>query len=164
MTGVQTCALPIWEQKNLINSLYIVPENNEVHNRELEVKFKTIEENEQRWEEYLVDDAKLVLVAFGTAARICKAVVDRAREEGLAVGLIRPITLWPFPAQALDRLAATADMFMSVEMSLGQMIEDVRLVLNGRRPVYFHGRVGGMLPVAGEVLADVKKIMGGGAT
>ena len=151
------------EQKNLINSLYIVPENNEVHNRELEVKFKTIEENEQRWEEYLVDDAKLVLVAFGTAARICKAVVDRAREEGLAVGLVRPITLWPFPAQALDRLAATADMFMSVEMSLGQMIEDVRLVLNGRRPVYFHGRVGGMLPVAGEVLADVKKIMGGGA-
>ncbi|MDQ0286591.1 2-oxoglutarate ferredoxin oxidoreductase subunit alpha [Desulfofundulus luciae] len=148
-------------EKKLINSLYIVPEELEQHNLKLAKKYALISEREQRWEEYRLDGAKLVLVAFGTAARICKAVVDRCREEGLAVGLIRPITLWPFPQKAFEPVIEKTERFLVVEMSLGQMVEDVRLTVNGRRPVYFYGRCGGMLPVAADVVREVKKLYGG---
>ncbi|RKO66789.1 3-methyl-2-oxobutanoate dehydrogenase subunit VorB [Desulfofundulus salinus] len=148
-------------EKKLINSLYIVPEELEQHNLKLAQKYALISEREQRWEEYRLDGAKLVLVAFGTAARICKAVVDRCREEGLAVGLIRPITLWPFPQNAFEPVIEETERFLVVEMSLGQMVEDVRLTVNGRRPVYFYGRCGGMLPVAADVVREVKKLYGG---
>ncbi len=147
--------------KKLISSLYIVPEELEQHNLKLAQKYTLIIEQEQRWEEYQLAGAKLVLVAFGTAARICKAVVDRCREEGLAVGLIRPITLWPFPQKAFAPVINEAEGFLVVEMSLGQMVEDVRLTVNGRRPVYFYGRCGGMLPVAADVVREVKKLYGG---
>ncbi|NHM27860.1 3-methyl-2-oxobutanoate dehydrogenase subunit VorB [Desulfofundulus sp. TPOSR] len=148
-------------EKKLINSLYIVPEELEQHNLKLARKYALIAEREQRWEEYRLGGAKLVLVAFGTAARICKAVVDRCREEGLAVGLIRPITLWPFPQKAFEPVIGEAERFLVVEMNLGQMVEDVRLTVNGRRPVYFYGRCGGMLPVAADVVREVKKLYGG---
>ncbi|SHJ30326.1 3-methyl-2-oxobutanoate dehydrogenase subunit VorB [Desulfofundulus thermosubterraneus] len=148
-------------EKKLINSLYIVPEELEQHNLKLARKYALITEREQRWEEYRLGGAKLVLVAFGTAARICKAVVDRCREEGLAVGLIRPITLWPFPQKAFEPVIEEAERFLVVEMNLGQMVEDVRLTVNGRRPVHFYGRCGGMLPVAADVVREVKKLYGG---
>ncbi|MBE3587979.1 MAG: 3-methyl-2-oxobutanoate dehydrogenase subunit VorB [Thermoanaerobacteraceae bacterium] len=149
-------------EKRLINSLYIVPEDLEKHNIKLAAKYSLISEKEQRWEGYRLEGARLVLVAFGTAARICKAVVDRARQDGLAVGLIRPITLWPFPVRAFTPLVEHAAAFLCVEMSMGQMVEDVRLAVSGRLPVYFYGRCGGMLPVAADVYREVQKIMAGG--
>lgn len=149
--------------KRLINSLYIVPEECEVHNIKLAKKYEVIKQNEQRWEEYQVEDAKLVIVAFGTSARICKAVVDRARREGMAVGLIRPITVWPYPNDVIAKVKETAEKFLVVEMNMGQMVEDVRLAVEGTRPVHFYGRVGGMLPVAKDVFEEVKKLYNGGA-
>lgn len=149
-------------EKKLINSLYIVPEDLEQHNFKLTRKFNEIAENEQRWEDYRLEDAEMVLVAFGTAARVCKAVVDHYRSEGIPVGLIRPLTLWPFPFKAFEPVMKTARWFLSVEMNMGQMVEDVRLAVNGRKPVYFYGRTGGMLPVASDVVREVKKIMAGG--
>ncbi|WP_018085108.1 3-methyl-2-oxobutanoate dehydrogenase subunit VorB [Desulfurispora thermophila] len=148
--------------KNLINSLYIVPENCEVHNQKLWEKYRQIAANEQRWEEYQTADAELVLVAYGTSARICKAVVDMCREAGQKVGLLRPITLWPFPEKPFTNLLTTAKQFLAVEMSTGQMVEDVRLAVNGQRPVYFYGRSGGMLPVARDVYREVQKLYCGG--
>lgn len=149
-------------EKKIINSLYIVPEELEQHNLRLAQKYALMIDREQRWEEYQLTGAKLVLVAFGTAARVCKAVVDRAREEGLPVGLIRPVTLWPFPVKAFSSVIEEAEEFLCVEMSTGQMVEDVRLAVNGRRPVYFYGRCGGMFPVAADVLREVKKYLTGG--
>lgn len=151
------------EKKNLISSLQIVPEHCENHNIRLGRKYQVMSDSEQRWEEYHTDDAELILVAFGTAARVCKAVVDKFREEGRAVGLMRPITLWPFPSQRLSALANTASHFLTVEMSMGQMVEDVRLAVNGKKPVHFYGRVGGMLPVARDIYHEAEKILTGGA-
>ena len=151
------------EKKNLINSLYIVPENCEVHNIKLGEKYKLIASSEQRWEEYRLEGAELVMVAYGTASRVCKAVVDMYRAEGIPVGLIRPITLWPFPNRRISELAETAKSFLSVEMSMGQMVDDVRLSVNGKKPVHFYGRVGGMIPVARDVFNEVKLILSGGA-
>lgn len=150
------------EKKNLINSLYIIPEEMEKHNHKLARKYAEIAEKEQRWEEYQADDAEMILVAFGTAARISKAVVDKAREEGLRVGLIRPILVWPFPVKAFEKVISHAKQFLTVEMNMGQMVEDVKLAVAGRRPVYFTGRTGGMLPVVSDVLREVKKLMSGG--
>lgn len=148
--------------KNLINSLYIVPENCEVHNQKLWEKYNQIKDTEQRWEEYYTADAELVLVAYGTSARVCQAVVDMCRAEGQKVGLLRPITLWPFPEKPFAQLRQTARVFLTVEMSTGQMVEDVRLAVNGQRPVYFYGRSGGMLPVARDVYREVQKLYCGG--
>jgi len=145
-------------ERNIISSLHIVPEDNERFNRELERVQKEIRRREQRAEEYRLDDADLILVAFGTVARVAKAVVDRARAEGLRVGLIRPVTLWPFPDDAVSRAAARVDGFLVVEMNLGQMVEDVRLAVNGRKPVHFYGRPGGTVPTVREVWNEVKRI------
>ncbi len=150
------------KDKRLISSLQIVPENCEKHNIKLFEKYAVAEQNEQCWEEYCLEDAELVLVAFGTAARICKAVVDTCRAEGRAVGLLRPITLWPFPVKAFEKTISTAKRYLSVEMSMGQMVEDVRLAVNGRRPVSFYGRAGGMLPVARDIYNEVQKLLARG--
>lgn len=149
-------------EKNLINSLYIVPENCEAHNHKLGRKYAEMAAAEQRWEDYHTDGAELVLVAFGTSARICKAVVDTLRAEGKQVGLLRPISLWPFPSKRIAELADKAGCFLTVEMNMGQMVEDVRLAVNGKKPVYFYGRVGGMLPVARDIYHEVDKILTGG--
>lgn len=150
------------EDKRLINSLYIVPEACEKHNIKLFQKYDLIADTEQRWEEYRLDDAELVLTAFGTAARICKAVVDTCRAEGQAVGLLRPITLWPFPVKGLEKTIQKASRYLTVEMNMGQMVDDVRLAVSGRRPVHFYGRVGGMMPVARDVYNEVQKLLAGG--
>ncbi|SHK06166.1 3-methyl-2-oxobutanoate dehydrogenase subunit VorB [Desulforamulus aeronauticus] len=150
------------KKPNIVNSLYIVPEDCEELNQRLFAKYDVIAAQETRWEEYRLEDAEIVLTGFGTAARIAKSVVDKARSEGIKAGLIRPITLWPFPSEVYAKAAAHANKFLCVEMSMGQMVEDVRLAVNGKKPVHFYGRSGGMVPLAKDVLAEVKKLMAGG--
>ncbi len=144
--------------KNLINSLYIESEELEKKNQRLQEKYRQIEEAEVRYEAYQLDDADVVLVAYGVTSRIAKKVVDLARQQGIKMGLMRPITLWPFPAKVLEGLAKKAHVrfFLSVEMSCGQMVEDVRLAVNGAKPVHFYGRSGGIVPTPDEVLSVVK--------
>ncbi|MDR7865590.1 MAG: 3-methyl-2-oxobutanoate dehydrogenase subunit VorB [Sporomusaceae bacterium] len=147
------------KEPNVINSLHIQAPDLEKHNYHLQMKYRTIKENERRWEEYRTDDAELVLVAYGITARVAQSAMEMARAAGLKVGLFRPITAWPFPYEELGRLVKTAKGFMSVELSAGQMVEDVRLAVNGAKPVYFYGRTGGMICSPKEVFGIVKKIM-----
>ena len=145
-------------KKNIVNSLFIDPNEleNSVHERYK--RYEQIEQNEVKYEEYMTDDADIVLVAFGITARICKSAITELRAAGIKVGLLRPITLWPFPKKILGELADHAKAFVSVEMSMGQMIDDVRLAVNGKRPVYFYGRTGGIIPSVEEVSAEIKKL------
>lgn len=146
-----------------IVSLYLNAEDLEQHNQMLQHKFADMARYEKRWETYRTEDADLVLVAYGTTARICRAAVDQARAEGLNVGLFRPITLWPFPAPALAELVDRGvSRFLDVEMSAGQMVEDVQLAVLGRAKVEFYGRMGGMVPSPREVLGQIRQVMTGG--
>ena len=142
--------------RNIITSLALEPEVMEATNNRLQAKYKLIEENEVRYEEYMLDDAEYVFVAFGSSARVCKPAVEIARAEGIKVGVLRPITLFPFPKKKIQELAERVKGFMSVEMSAGQMVEDVRLAVNGKRPVGFYGRQGGSVPSAEEALEALK--------
>jgi 2-oxoglutarate ferredoxin oxidoreductase subunit alpha len=110
-----------------------------------------------RWVGEHLDDAEIGIVAYGTAARVARTAVDRAREAGLPVGLVRPISLWPFPSAVLARLAPRLRAILVVELSAGQMVEDVRLAVEGAVPVFFHGRTGGMVPAPGEVLDAIRR-------
>lgn len=142
--------------RNIITSLALEPEVMEATNNRLQAKYKLIEENEVRYEEYMLDDAEYVFIAFGSSARVCKHAVEIARAEGIKVGVLRPITLFPFPKKKIQELAERVKGFMSVEMSAGQMVEDVRLAVNGKRPVGFYGRQGGSVPSAEEALEALK--------
>ena len=146
---------------NITNSLYLDP--NELEQKVVErfKRYEIIKEKEPMAEEYLVEDADIVLVSFGATARIVKSAVNSARAMGIKAGMIRPITLWPFPEKAMQKVAKTASCFLSVEMSMGQMVDDVRLAVNGEKPVYFFGRTGGIIPSPAEVLGEIQKIMGG---
>ncbi len=146
---------------NIVNSLYLKPDELEKKNFERFEKYKVIEENEVRYEEYMTDDCELCVVAFGIAARVAKNAVKAAREAGMKVGLLRPITLWPFPKKPLAEIAGHARAFLSVELSMGQMIEDVRLATGCSRPVYLCNRTGGMIPSPEEVLAAIKAAVKG---
>ncbi len=146
-------------KKNIINSLYLTPEELEALCVKRQERYNKIQENETLYEEIQTDDADLIVVAYGTIARIAMSAVEEARKKGLKVGLIRPITLWPFPTKAFERLAETAKCFLSVEMSLGQMVEDVRLAVNGRKPVYFYGRTGGMVPEQDAIVTEIEKCL-----
>jgi 2-oxoisovalerate ferredoxin oxidoreductase alpha subunit len=143
---------------NFITSLHLDPDELEAHVRDLETKYRCAEQREPRAEQFRTDDAEIVLVGYGIVGRILKAVVSEARAEGIRVGLLRPITLYPFPRSYFQRIAMRARVFLVVEMSNGQMIEDVRLALNGRRPVEFFSRVGGNVPSHAEVLALVRDL------
>ncbi|MBP2018081.1 2-oxoglutarate ferredoxin oxidoreductase subunit alpha [Symbiobacterium terraclitae] len=150
--------------KRVITSLELNPEGLEALNLKLQAKFAAMEAKETRWEEYRCDDAELVVVAYGTSARIARAAVDAARSTGLKVGLYRPITVWPFPHEGLARLADRGvRQFLDVEMSSGQMVEDVKLAVLGRARVDFYGRLGGMVPTPREILSEIQKLMGGEA-
>ena len=127
-------------------SLILEPKELEDHNWKLQRKYKLIQENEVRFEEYELEDAEMVIVAFGTAARIAKGAIRRARSEGLKVGMIRPITLWPFPSDVVRQLADRVKEFLVFELNAGQMIEDVKLSLEGTANVSFYGRPGGSIP------------------
>ena len=144
---------------NVITSIYINPEVLEQHNLKLQAKYARIVENETRVEVFNCENADIIVAAYGTVARIVKNVVRMAEKEGIKVGLIRPITLWPFPDGAFEKYAEVPKAFLSVEMSAGQMIEDVRLALNGKRPVHFYGRMGGMIPTQQDILNKIKEIL-----
>ena len=148
-------------EHNIINSLYIQPDGLEKIVLDRNEKYKYIEENEVKYEEYLADDAEYIIAAYGSTARIAKNAIDELRKEGIKAGLIRPITLWPFPKDAYKKHAAHAKAILSVEMSLGQMIDDVKLAVEGQAPVYFYGRTGGNIPYPNEIIAEVKKLAGG---
>ena len=140
---------------NVVNSLYLKPDELEKKNFERYKKYEEIEKNEAMWEEYMMDDAEICVVAFGIAARVAKNAVVAARNEGIKVGLIRPITLWPFPNAAFEK-AEKVKAFVSVELSMGQMIEDVRLATKCQKPVSLCNRCGGMIPSPDEVLEAIK--------
>ena len=145
-------------KKNIVNSLFIDP--NELENSILAryERYAEVEKNEVRYEEYMTDDADIVIVAFGITARVAKSAIAEARKNGIKAGLLRPITLWPFPKAKLNELADTAKVFLSVEMSMGQMVDDVRLAVNGKKPVHFFGRTGGIIPSVEEVLGEINKL------
>ena len=148
-------------EHHIINSLYLQPQKLEEKICERYERYHLVEENEQRAECYRTEDADLVLVAYGASSRIARSAVNKAREMGLKVGLIRPITLWPFPTKAISEAAKTAKAFLAVEMSMGQMVDDVKLAVQCSVPVHFYGRTGGMIPTPGEVLEQIEKILGG---
>ena len=144
---------------NVINSLYLQSEELEKHNIKLEKKYKEIEENEVQYEMYKTEDADLVFVAYGTVSRIVKTTIESMRKEGYKVGLIRPKTLWPYPNEAFKKIPNAKNLLV-VEMSLGQMIDDVKLACECKLPVHFYGRSGGMIPVPSDIAQKAKEIMG----
>ena len=148
-------------EHNVVNSLYLVPEQLEAKNVERFGKYAEIAKNEVMYEEYMMDDAEICVVAFGIAARVSKNAITAAREKGIKVGLIRPITLWPFPSEAIAKAADKVKAFISVELSMGQMIEDVKLAENCKKPVTLCSRVGGMIPSPEQVLAAIEDVEGG---
>lgn len=145
---------------NVINSLYLTPNALEELVVERFKRYETVKANEQRSEEYLTEDADIIIVAYGASARVSHSAVDMAREQGIKAGLIRPITLWPFPVDSIKKNAATAKAFLTVEMSMGQMVDDVKLAIDCSRPVHFFGRTGGVIPTPTEILEQIKKIGG----
>ncbi len=146
------------EKYNIITSLELKSEVMEQNNIRLQAKYRAIEENEVRYEEIMCDDAEYIIVAFGSSARICAATIEMAREQGLKVGLLRPITLYPFPTKAIQALADRGVKgFLSAELNAGQMVEDVRLAVNGKAPVEHYGRQGGMIFAPDEVLNALKE-------
>lgn len=150
------------EEHNTLNSLYIEPELCDVHNQNLAAKYALMEKNEVRWEEVQCDDAELVITAYGTPARIALTAIDVLRAEGYKVGLFRPVTIWPFPEKALHDLAAKDHVkaFLDTEMSsTGQMIDDVRLAVEGQKPIYYTGRAGGVIPAVEEIVEAAKKAL-----
>lgn len=148
-------------QPNIINSLFLDPQALEDHNIKLQNKYQAMKDNETRYESYMVEDAEIVMVAYGTTSRIVKNAIKELREQGIKAGLIRPITLWPFPDKPFVELPESVNNILCVEMSLGQMIDDVKIANNGRLPVDFFGRVGGMIPTPEEIMAKVNEIVGG---
>ena len=145
-------------EPRVVKSLDLLPENLERHNLELQAKFREIEANEVRWAGEALHDAEVAIVAYGTAARVARTAIQRARNGGLRAGLFRPISLWPFPSAALRELAGRVRAILVVELSAGQMVEDVRLAVEGATPVAFHGRMGGMVPSPGAVLDQLREL------
>jgi 2-oxoglutarate ferredoxin oxidoreductase subunit alpha len=141
----------------VVGSLHLRPEDLAAHNRRLQAKFASIAEREVRWAGEHLEDAEIAIVAYGTAARVARTAIERAHDQGLRAGLFRPISLWPFPSSPLSSIAPNLRAIVVVEMSAGQMVEDVRLAVEGRTPVFFHGRTGGMVPTPGEVVHAVNR-------
>ena len=146
---------------NIINSLYLAPDVLEEHNVHLEKKYNEIEKNEQRYENYKLEGADVVIVAYGTTARIAKTAIENLEKQGIKVGMIRPITLWPFPEKAFEEVDENTKDYLVVEMSMGQMIDDVKIVNEGKRTVHFTGRSGGMIPTPQLIEEAVLKIAEG---
>ena len=147
-----TLGKPASRKPNFITSLTLIPEEMEETNHRLQARYRDMEENEVLVEEFLTDDAEYLVVAFGSCARICKKAVELAREKGIKAGLLRPITLFPYPTKILAEYAQKTKGMLTVELNAGQMVDDVRLAVNGRVPVAFFGRMGGMVPSPEDVL------------
>ena len=141
---------------NVVNSLYLKPETLEKTNFERYERYEIIKQNEVMYEEYLMDDAEICIAAFGIAARVSKNAINEARKKGIKVGMIRPITLWPFPEKQFAAAAEKVKSFISVELSMGQMIEDIKLAVNGKAPVTLCNRSGGMIPSPEQVLEAIE--------
>jgi 2-oxoglutarate ferredoxin oxidoreductase subunit alpha len=157
-----TTGKPPTRERNIITSLDLDPNAQEVFNQKLVAKYNEIKEKEVRYEEFQCEDADYLFVAYGTSARVCQKSVQLAREQGIKAGLLRPITLFPFPSKRLRELADRVKLMLSVEMSAGQMVEDVLLSVNGKVPVYHFGRMGGIITAPDEVVENLKsKIIGG---
>jgi len=153
-----TTGTKMQRKHNIVNSLFLAPEMLEKYNFERFERYKTIEENEALYEEYMMDDAEYCIAAFGIAARVSKNAINEARKQGIKVGLIRPITLWPFPVAPFAKAADKVKGIISVELSMGQMIEDVKLATSCKVPVELCNRVGGMIPSPEQVLEAIKKM------
>lgn len=149
-------------EHNIVNSLYLKPEELEKINFERYERYAVVEENEARWEEFLMEDAEICVASFGISSRVAKNAIVEARAKGIKVGMIRPITLWPFPNKVFEAAADKCKAFLSVEMNMGQMIEDIKLATKCKKPVYFTGRTGGMIPSPEQVLAKIEEINEGG--
>lgn len=145
-------------EHNIVNSLYLVPEELEKSILDRYKRYEVIKADHTEAESYLCDDADIVVTAYGAAARVAKSAVNRARAMGIKAGLFRPITLWPFPVNEINEACKNAKALLDVEMSMGQMIEDVKLAVNCSKPVHFFGRTGGVIPSPDEVLGEIKKL------
>jgi len=141
----------------IVKSLILDPSEMEEHNWKLKRKYDLMAHDLPQWEEFMTDDAKLTIIAYGTAARIAKGAVKRARSDGLKVGLLRPITLWPFPDEAIRSVAKKTKLFLVFEMSTGQMVDDVRLAVEGKVPCEFYGRPGGVVPIPQEIARIIER-------
>ena len=157
-----TTGTKMQREHNIVNSLYLDPKTLEDKNIERFERYKLVEENDAMAEEYLMDDAEIAIAAFGIAARVAKTAVNEARKEGIKAGLIRPITVWPFPKAPFKKAAGQVKAFISVELSMGQMIEDVKLATEMKKPVTLTNRVGGMIPTPNQILEDIRKAAKGG--
>lgn len=146
-------------EKNIVNSLYLEPELLYKHNIHLQEKYSEIKEKEARAEKYKADDAELLFVSYGTMSRVVRGVVDKLREEGKKAGMIRPQTLWPFPVKAFDN--PNCKMYVSIEMSMGQMVDDIKLACECKVPVKFYGKAGGLVPTSHEIIDNVRGFAGG---
>jgi len=145
-------------EQNIVRSLWLKEGSLEKHNYKLQAKYEQVQKNEVLCEQYEVDDAEIIVVAYGVAARIVRPAVDRARSDRIKAGWIRPVTLWPFPTAQISRLADQMPIFLTVEMSCGQMVEDVKLAVAGKTPVLFYGRPGGGVPSVNQVLEKIKQL------
>jgi pyruvate/2-oxoacid:ferredoxin oxidoreductase alpha subunit len=141
------------DEHRLVSSIDLEPEILEQHNQKLCQKYKEIEKSKVRFETYKADDAKLLFIGYGVVSRILQTTVDEMREMGYRVGLLRPLTLWPFPTQKLQEMTSIVDQFLVVELSNGQMVDDVRLAVDGKKPVHFYNRMGGIVPSPNEIQA-----------
>ena len=152
-------------EHNIITSIYIDPDMLEKKNRELQAKYAVVQKNETRFESLNIEEAEIVFTAFGTCSRICRNVIRQAADMGIKVGMVRPVTLWPFPSDEIARIASLPHVkaFLDIELNAGQMVEDIRLAVNGKKPVYFYGRMGGNLPTQKEILDQLIAIQRGEA-
>ncbi len=148
----------IGRERRILSSIYIDPKDEEVTNYRLMQVWNRIEANEIRYREYFLEDAEIVVVGFGTAGRIALSAVRMARAEGIKVGLLRPITLSPFPCPQIESLISRVKGILVVEMNAGQMLEDVQKIVKGRVPIEFYGRMGGMVPFPDEILAEIQRM------
>jgi 2-oxoglutarate ferredoxin oxidoreductase subunit alpha len=154
--GWATTGKPPTRERNIITSLDLDPYAHEIHNQKIQAKYRKLEQEEVRFEEIQTEDAEYLFIAYGTSARVCQKSILLAREEGIKVGLLRPITLYPFPVGRINELAGNMKHILSVEMSAGQMVEDVMLAVNGKTSVSHFGRMGGVLPTPEEVVDNLK--------
>ena len=148
-------------KRAVINSLYINTEELTVHNNELQATYREIEKNEVMYEAYLCEDADYVITAFGTVARIAKSAINELREQGIKVGLFRPITVWPFPYKELAEASKNAKALLDVEANEGQMLQDVKLAINGAKPVEYFGHCGSLMPTTDEIVAKILEMKEG---
>jgi 2-oxoglutarate ferredoxin oxidoreductase subunit alpha len=145
-------------ERRILTSIYLEPLEEEKTNLRLLKRWQEVQANEIRYKEYSIDDAEIVVIGFGTAGRVALSAVRAARSQGLKVGLFRPVTVSPFPYGRVAELAKQAKVLLVVEMNSGQMLEDVRLAVNGRTPIEFYGRLGGVVPFPDEILHEIQRV------